>query len=215
MPNYLDRIAPGSSSDDIIRTTNDNFTKIDNEAVTKTFAGANGTNSIVQGRLPNDLGYGQIFYDPNGLAKIYMAVDPDGNPIMKVAKDGKDATTGSDADMIFNSAQNVFKIVKIMDISVAAVSQSGAGESFVSASSPHGLSQTPIVMGFVTVVGERSMMPYTSHSGVGGGVVIRSQIVYADATNVTVLSSVVSTVAGTYSIPAFTAKVYVLQETAN
>ena len=92
MPNLFNRIAPGSSSDDIIRTTNDNFAKIDNESVTKTFSGANGTNAIVQGRLGENQ-YGLLFSDQDGVPRILLGQAPTGDVGFWISNTGVDVTT--------------------------------------------------------------------------------------------------------------------------
>ena len=55
---------------------NKNLAALDNEAVTKTFNGASGGNSLVLGKLPNDR-YGLLLYDENGIPNILIGQAPD------------------------------------------------------------------------------------------------------------------------------------------
>lgn len=113
MPNRFTPINTSSPTDKALNQINQNFARLDNESVTKVFSGQGGMKAVIQGRLPNDTGYGQTLYDNTGNAVIYMAVK-NGQPILKVAKAGKDAITGDDSDMIFNSSQNTFKIIQAL-----------------------------------------------------------------------------------------------------
>jgi hypothetical protein len=141
----------------LVNGVNQNFAKLDAEAVTKVYSGPGG-NAVVEGRLPNDLGYGQILYDRSGKAAIYMAVDANGNPVFKVAKTDKDATTGTDSDLIFNSSQNTFKIALSGTTQLTAPNAIG-GSTNVSVSFT--LGTKPIVFAFasLTPTGTRFPLP--------------------------------------------------------
>lgn len=105
-------LQPSSSLPQNYAQMNKALAQLNQEAIVKKYGRANGQAGLVQGRLPNSLGYGTLFYDSGGTPLIYMAVDGNGNPILKVAKNGKDATTASGEDLVFNSSQSVFKVVK-------------------------------------------------------------------------------------------------------
>lgn len=59
------------------------------EQTTKAFKQSGG-NSIVQGKLPYDGGYGSIYYDSDNVPRIIIGVLPDGTMGMVVSKDGVD-----------------------------------------------------------------------------------------------------------------------------
>lgn len=146
MPNRFTPINTSSPLPSALNQVNQNFAKLDNEGVTKVYNGPGGTKAVVQGRLPDDAGYGQALYDQNGNAVIYMAVKDDGNAVLKVAKTNKDAISGTGNDLIFNSGQNTFKIVASGSASLTSPNSAG---SSLGVSVYHGLGYAPIVMAFV------------------------------------------------------------------
>jgi len=92
-----------------------------------------------------------VTYDKDNNVSSFYGYDPDvaANPILKIAKDGYDAKTGTDDQMIFNSQQNTFKITLSSTVSVAVPNPMAAGTIY-STIVPHGLSYTPAYMAFVT-----------------------------------------------------------------
>lgn len=68
---------------------NDMVRQLNNEQTVKTFKQANG-NAIITGKLPYDGGYGSLYYDSNGIARIVIGILPDGTMGMVVSKDGVD-----------------------------------------------------------------------------------------------------------------------------
>lgn len=134
----------------VLGQINNNFAQLDAEAVTKTFNNNQGNIGLVQGRLPNDLGTGTLLYGLDGKALIAMYVDADGQPILKVAKEGYDATTATDAQLAFNSAQNTLRIVKTVPISVTISHTAGTADYQV-VSVPHGLTFEPYYNAFNTI----------------------------------------------------------------
>lgn len=103
-------------------------------------------------------------YDENNVLSSFYGYDPDvaENPVLKIAKPGYDAKTGADADMIFNSQQNTFKIVDtgtivIPSLTVAAGTVSGIASTVIE----HNLGTTPICMGFMvdSYTGSRTQLP--------------------------------------------------------
>lgn len=89
MPNRFVPIASSADFQSALSAINNNFAQLDNENITKTFRGPSG-NSIVQGRLPYG-GYGQIYYDSDGLARILIGMSPDdGRMGTWISKPGQD-----------------------------------------------------------------------------------------------------------------------------
>lgn len=87
MPYRFAPIGPGSSLDQSIAIINGNFAQLDQEAVTKVFKQANG-NAIIEGKLPYDGGYGNLYYDANGIPSIIIGILPDGTTGIAIAKPG-------------------------------------------------------------------------------------------------------------------------------
>lgn len=88
MPFRFLPINPGTSLDQAMAVINNNFAQLDQETVTKTFKQANG-NAIIEGKLPYDGGYGNLYYDKNGLPSIVIGILPDGNTGIAIAKPGE------------------------------------------------------------------------------------------------------------------------------
>jgi hypothetical protein len=221
MPNRFTFINSNSSTPALVNQINQNFAKLDNEGVTKAFSGANGK-SLIQGKLPGDLGHGQVLYDPSGKAAIYMAIDSTGKPVLKVAKDGKDATTDADADMVFNSAQNVLKVVGSGTVTTPAFAVNGTAGQW-NASNPsqptiveHKLGFTPAVIAYTDFgAGQYGLMPATL-TQIVSATAITFEFLSATAdsnflyiTDLVRSNGAVSTTAGNKAV-----KYYLLQETA-
>lgn len=217
MPNRFTPLNPNSDMSNMVNQINQNFAQLDNENVTKVFKGANSDNKLIEGRLPNSLGYGMILYDANGLPSIYMAVDNSGNPIMKVAKPGKDATTAGNSDLIFNSSQNVFKIISTGTLSmpsVPAATPGGSQTRTVDVSTDIVAGTPLIVMGFYS---DGRILPHNNLRNSGS--------FYAEIADTTSIFSyidngfvVVRAVCTNYydagSAGNFTIRYYILQETS-
>lgn len=110
MPYRFVPIGPNVSLQEALAVLNANFAQLDSEVVTKVFNAAGGNPGFLQGKLPNGLGYGFLMYTPDGKVAIACYINASGTPILKIAKDGYDALTATNDQLIFNSAQNVFKI---------------------------------------------------------------------------------------------------------
>lgn len=71
---------------------NDMIRQLNNEQVTKTYKQPGG-NSIIQGKLPYEGGYGTLYYDSANVARIIIGIAPDGEIDIGVSKEGYDITT--------------------------------------------------------------------------------------------------------------------------
>lgn len=130
-----------------------------------------------------------------------------------VTKPGIDVTSAnSDADFIFNSNQNVFKIVGVIVGDVIVPSSPPTGVSVTA----HGLGYTPVVIGFIQF-NPGSYSPMGVHSvaytGANSGKVAVVSYLYVDAVNVTVQMDFPDW--SGHSTASYSYKVYMLQETAN
>jgi hypothetical protein len=224
MPNRFTPINPGSDLSAIVNQINQNFAKLDGEAVTKVINGPNSTNRLIQGRLPGDLGYGTILYDALGNVSIYLATDADGNPVLKIAKEGKDATTGGNEDLVFNSSQNVLKVVAtdtttIPGFTIAPAVNTGFRTATVTSPVPF----AAVLAFMVDVSGNRSPVPgfrvfngfYAYGAGTSNAMPLNQWVTYNSTStgvdftnNVTVPDTSVG-----MTVSAVNIKYYLLQET--
>lgn len=153
--------------------------------------------------------------------------DDAGAMVVKVAKPGFDANSAGSTNLIFNSSQNVFKIVQTgtgtMPIATYNTTSKILGFANANTTIAHGLSYTPICMGFITSFAGSAasqLLPATNVSG-GSGVrtVSENYQITADSTNVYLTSTIsyVSNAAESRndSSIAYTIKYYLLQETAS
>ena len=68
---------------------NDVMRRLNKEQTTKVFKQANGV-AIITGKLPYEGGYGSLYYDTDGVARILIGIDPDGGIGLYVSKPGED-----------------------------------------------------------------------------------------------------------------------------
>lgn len=183
---------------------NNMIRQLNNEQVTKVFKQAGGVDGLITGRLPNDLGYGFLLYGTDGKVLIACYINSLGKPILKVAKEGYDATTATNDQLIFNSDQNVFKIVTNSTTSLTT-STGGATDRVVA----HNLGYVPVMLAYMEfpgVAGSRVNLPYIE-TGPSGIEIVGS----VDSTNVTFECRVADPLGpNTYQI-----RYYLLQETAS
>lgn len=167
MPSRFAPIPAGTDQSQMIATMNNNFAQLDNEGVTKVFYNDQGKPSMTLGLLPEDQGQGFVLSDGEERKRIVMNIDSDNvasfkvldkdgkaaiaasigtdeQPYLKVAKSGYDATTASNDQLIFNSAQNIFKVVLS---GTTSLSYDGSVNTFKTIA--HGQSYIPIVLAYV------------------------------------------------------------------
>lgn len=168
----------------------------------------------------------QIFKDDTGTRRVLLGKGANDFYGLKVSQSGVDVTTATNSQLVFNSGNNIFKIVSsgTMTLPQASLSQTGtdqwnSGSSSVSVN--HGLSYVPTVVAFALSSGLYYPLNYTSH-GVGSfnnpswdTISIRS-----DATTIGASLSMLmysGTLAGSFTFTngPYTIKYYILQETAN
>lgn len=130
MPNRFTPIQPGTDPNQQLAIINKNFGELDNESVKKLYDDTTGTHRILI-----DGATGAI----------------------KVARAGFDVTTATDAQLAYNSAQNVLKVANTVTgslaISFAARAAPGSDGTFRDLSTntlpmPHGLGYVPAISPF-------------------------------------------------------------------
>lgn len=74
--NVFQPISPDTSHDDMMAAINNNFARLDGEAVTKVIKQAGGKIAMIEGRLPYG-GFGTLYYDKNGIPTELIGQAPD------------------------------------------------------------------------------------------------------------------------------------------
>lgn len=161
--------------------------------------------------------------DTNGIGVAFLGRDSSGSTSIKVADSGIDVTTASNDQLIFNSNQNVYKIVKTMTVTVTITYNASSGTNAIS-TTPHGLSFTPAYLAYISIPSDLSSLvdgmsldgpnPYVAMAVAGAPTValiptINCQIT-VDATNILFYAAVAVSGSGT---DTFTGTVNLLQQT--
>lgn len=86
----------------------------------------------------------EIFKDDDGIRRVLLGKGASGFYGLKVSKPGQDVYTAADNQMIFNSNQDIFKIVSSNTVAITA---SGASNNVTTIA--HGLSYIPVIIAFL------------------------------------------------------------------
>lgn len=163
----------------------------------------------------------QIFKDDTGTRRVLLGKGKDGFYGLKVSDPGVDVYEASDDQLVFNSDQNVFKIVASGTLVIAEYTATTGASQYASNSASqtvaHGLGYAPAVLAFVQIGPTYVSTPYTFTAGVGTGQFALSTIAVAvDTTNVEATSTTLAfNKTGGHTVSSVTIKYYLLQETAN
>jgi len=143
---------------------------------------------------------------------------------MKISRDGYDATVASDEELIFNSSNNLFKIVGSNTVSMVVPDPFLSGAS-VEQVIPHGLGFAPAYVGYVQIPlgdgslvgqGQLTQLPgmLITNTGTAGRISVFATM-SVDESSVTL--KVVNTLAVNLSLlgSPWVFKYYLMQETAN
>lgn len=181
-------IGGGSSLQGIVNDMNQNINELKNREVTEIFKDDTGTRRVLLGKGADD------FYG------------------MKVSKPGLDVYDASNDELIFNSNQNVFKIVKTGSSSIDATSATAG--STVTSTIPHGLSFIPIPWVFWNQTGNNyeALPTWSSYSASGGSVLFGGFFSY-EVNDTNLVLQFLPGATSNYGVFNFT--YYLLQETAN
>lgn len=144
----------------------------------------------------------------------------------RVAKPGFDVRTATPDQLIFNSDQNVFKIVKTDSspdptYSVPFISgQYSTGSGVISKAhgllKPDGTGYTPAIIAYIQESSTKYLaMPYSQFNGIGNAAQWLKITADVDDTNVYIRTSVLCYNQGASAGGSFLIKYYLLQETAN
>lgn len=145
--------------------------------------------------------------DTSGLGIAQFGQFPNGSVALKVAKSGHDVSTATDDNLIFNSNQDIFKIV---GSGSAVIPASGTSTSTTSIS--HGLGYIPAYLGYVffSLSSSYNLLPALSINDTTGAIIS----FYEGWTDATTINFRVHVPGGTVSSTT-SVKYYLLQETAN
>lgn len=163
----------------------------------------------------------QIIVHDGTTNKALFGRDGNGVYVVKVAKDTYDVLTATNDQLIFNSAQNVFKIVDDIYITISINHTSGdSASSYAASSQAHGLGYKPAHEAYVDVPALGDIPagylpnPAVVPMIVGGDLLLGFvAIVSTDETNVNMIVQLEPSLGtGTY---LFTAHVYLKQETTS
>lgn len=169
----------------------------------------------------------QLFKDDAGDRRVLLGKGANGFYGLKVSKPGFDVFTATDDDLIFNSDQNSFKIVSIVDITIPefttlTVPVNQVGYDTAETSVAHGLSSIPAFLAFILTSGDYQQMPHISYATAGDNIrwITTEWKLKVDATNVTAqtvtfLSALTAAGGVSATVETATVKVFLLQETVN
>lgn len=143
----------GDSSDlrNVVGDVNKVILDLKSQEQTRVTRRAQGDNAIVEGRLPNEIGYGELLYDTNGSPRILMAIGSDNEPIFKISQSGIDVTTAASTDLVFDSSRVAVQIISSGTFTISGGTVSSA--SFLSRDTTVSYdpqSTRPIVLAFHT-----------------------------------------------------------------
>lgn len=158
--------------------------------------------------------------DANNVPVVNFGQQQDGSLGLRVAKTGIDVTTNTDpSQLIFNSSQDVFKIVGTGTITQTQGAFTGTvgtfQEFFGTVSILHNLSYTPVVLAFLYLGGTYVPMPYTAMNNTGAGPNWVTYAITTDSTSINFNYVGITYGATTVASSNLSAKYYLLQETAN
>lgn len=150
----------------------------------------------------------QIFKDDAGTRRVLLGKGLNDFFGLKVSPEGVDVYDATDSQLIFNSDQNIFKIVSSGTTSLSQP----ANTASVTVVVPHGQSAPPAVTAYLQDSTDYFPLPLSFiNSGATTLDLLQYISFYVDSTNITFYcTSPLTFGAHTYSI-----KYYILQETAN
>ena len=185
---------------------------------TVSYSGQNQVDTLTSRvRLEEGKGRLVIFDGSNNLG--VFGFDSQGQVAVKIAKPGFDADTATDEQLIFNSSQNVFKIVKSGTATIPAISLTTPANQYngtqQSATVAHGLGYAPLVTAYYAISGGYAPFPDNQYSGYASNAfTLRGFTYYVDSTNLYLYENLFAYNQSS-SFPSVSVKYYLLQETAS
>ena len=203
---------PDKKIDSLTKHINEQSRIISNEDRTKIIKSDSGIETVTLGQLPTG-GNGLLIKDSDNVNRALFGEYPDGDIAVKVSKPGKNVATAADDELIFNSNQNVLKVVGTGSASLDATS---GGGWYTYPVITHGLGFLPMVLGSCNSPAfgsnQWAMLPYTQIIG-GTDYVINAQILSITENTLQFGVELGDLASGSFGTWNF--KYYLLQETAN
>ena len=143
--------------------------------------------------------------------RVSLGLLSDGSYGLKVSPENVDVLTADDSELIFNSSQNVFKIVLTDTVTLTR----GASDDFQAVTYDHNLGYVPAMIAFLDYTGAKMPLPQTYINQTSGIVneIIKVQDI---GTSQVVFEAIAPTAGSRYgSAQTYTIRFYLLQETAN
>lgn len=164
----------------------------------------------------------QIFKDDNGTRRVLLGKGADGFYGLKVSQEGADVFTADDDELIFNSNQNVFKIVQTGTLILPqyttpnpGAGNFGSGQTIL-ASVSHGLGYIPAAVAFLEFSsGLRAPLPYVAHGGSGASATSHSYIPVISSSAFRIDFNHLDYGANSLSFADVVVRYYLLQESAD
>lgn len=203
----LQALPSNAGTPDLVQALNQAITTINNHAQLINYT--NGQVSVAQlGNLPSGA-IGFKILDANGVGIALFGQYVDGTTNLKVAKPGIEVETATDDELIFNSGQDVYKIILEDSIDITPVAP---GDGF--ASFKHGLGFIPSVEAYVNIDGDfYQPLPYINAGTLSGEILIY-QIIEIVSIDDQELEFIITSRTGQPTIP-IPISFKLLQETAN
>jgi hypothetical protein len=163
----------------------------------------------------------QIFKDDSGTRRVLLGKGSDGFYGLKVSQEGQDVYTADNTDLVFNSDNNLFKIISTGEVSINVPDPFTTASSPLTATIPHGQSFTPSFLAYVSipagsgVVGSGVLTNLPAMVGGSGSITAFTQA-GADDTNlyIYIRNNNGTNLGGAPFGTTWTFKYYILQETA-
>lgn len=168
----------------------------------------------------------KIFKDDTGVRRVLLGKGKNGFYGLKVSQEGIDVYDASDDDLVFNSSQNVFKIVGEATLTTGTVAGTAtAGQVSLTVdltALTHGLGYTPAVFGYIQEGSGNYLLGRTAWGFNADNIRYGTSDwqLYATSTQVVLetdvfASALTSASSITVNASPLTAKIFMLQETAN
>lgn len=186
----------------------------------------NEVNSLI--REVNQMKEVQIFKDDSGTRRVLMGRGGNGFYGFKVSQEGFDVYDATDSQLVFNSDNNIFKIISSGTATVTAPTSGFTGTTTITTTVAHGATGEPASIVFVENPSQLSGVGYISPGLTqvpstvyitNSGAVILVSTSRVDSTNIyfdlTYLSGGAGDIGPVVGGFVWTFKYYILQETAN
>lgn len=167
----------------------------------------------------------QIIARQSGFNKAIFGFSGEANKFgLRVAEDGKDVLTASDDELLFNSEQNVFKVVNSGSVTTSGFTATAPGASgyrqtiSAVATVNHNLGYVPAVIAYYNDTGANFAIPFTNFNAPSSSLALWLTVYYSVTS--TQLTIYINAFLYNFTVDQVfgggaTVKYYLLQETAN